>query len=49
MQINFSAKKLKEAKKYVNLLNPPKVKMPKELQSKNKKSFFRKLLNTLFK
>ena len=41
MQINFSAKKLKEANKYLNLLTPPKV--------KKEKSFLKKLFNTLFK
>jgi hypothetical protein len=49
MQINFSAKKLKEANKYVDLLNPLKVKMPKVLNPKEEKSFLKKLLKLLFK
>jgi len=49
MQINFSAKKLKEANKYVDLLNPPKIKMPKVVKPKEKKSFLKKLFKLLFK
>jgi len=46
MQINFNPKKLKEAKEYVNLLHPPVV---KKIPTKNKSSFFQKILNKLFK
>jgi len=46
MQINFEAKKLKEAKEYVNLLHPPVV---KKTEPKNKSSFFQKIFNKLFK
>jgi len=49
MQINFNAKKLKEAKKYVNLLNPPKIEMPKVVEVKEKKSFLKKIFKLLFK
>jgi hypothetical protein len=49
MQINFSAKKLKEANEYVNLLNPPKIKMPKVVNPKEEKSLLQKLFKLLFK
>jgi hypothetical protein len=49
MQINFSATKLKEANKYVNLLNPPKIKMPKVLKPKEEVSLLKKIFNLLFK
>jgi len=49
MQINFEAKKLKEANKYVNLLNPPKIKMPKIVKAKNNDSLLKKLFKLLFK
>jgi len=49
MQINFKATKLKEANKYVNLLNPPKIKMPKVVKPKEEKSILKKLFQLLFK
>ena len=49
MQIKFEAKKLKEANKYVNLLNPPKIKMPKIVKTKNNDSLLKKLFKLLFK
>ena len=49
MQIKFEAKKLKEANEYVNLLNPPKIKMPKVIEHTNNKSFFKKIFKILFK
>ena len=49
MQINFSATKLKKANTYVDLLNPPKIKMPKVAQPSEKKSFLKKIFKLLFK
>jgi len=49
MQIKFEATKLKEANKYVDLLNPPKIEMPKIVKPKEKKSFLKKLFKLLFK
>ena len=47
MQINFKAKKLKEANAYVDLLKPPK---SKQLEKEEKNSsFFQKLFKILFK
>jgi len=44
MQINFNPKKLKEAKKYVDLLKPPVVKKGK----KERSSLLQKILKKLF-
>ena len=49
MQINFSAKKLKEANAYVDLLNPPEIKMPKIVEDKEEDSLLKKLFTFLFK
>jgi len=46
MQINFKAKKLKEANEYVNLLNPPIV---KKIKKEKRSSFFQKIFKKLFR
>jgi len=43
MQINFNPKKLKEAKKYVDLLNPPVAKKEKRERNSLLQKIFRKL------
>jgi len=48
MQIDFNAKKLKEAKEYVNLLNPSQSKEEKP-QKKREDSLLKKLVTFLFK
>ncbi len=48
MQINFEAKKLKEANEYVELLNRKKIEKRKE-QKIPKISFLKKFFNLLFK
>jgi len=45
MQINFEAKKLKEANEYVNLLNPPK----QIIKAKEQISLLKKIVRFLFK
>lgn len=47
MQINFKAKKLKEANSYVDLLNSSKAKQKTEL--KKDTSILKKVFNFLFK
>jgi len=47
MQINFNPKKLKEAKEYVNLLQPPVIK--KNIQKEKKITLLQKVFNMLFK
>ncbi len=49
MQINFTAKKLEKANKYVNLLHSPQVKKVEELKKKEKNSLFLKIFKFLFK
>lgn len=49
MQINFNPKKLKEANEYVNLLNPPKIKMPKVVKYIQKESLLKQIFKFLFK
>lgn len=49
MQINFFPTKLKEANEYVNLLNPPKIKMPKIVERTEGVSLLKKIFKTLFK
>jgi hypothetical protein len=49
MQINFSAKKIKEANEYVDLLNPPKIELPKIIKKKKGNLFFKKFFKLLFK
>jgi len=46
MQINFNPKKLKEAKEYVNLLQPPVI---KKVMRKEKSSLLQKFFNKLFR
>jgi len=47
MQINFEAKKLKEANEYVNLLKPEKKKFLKI--KKDKTSLFKRFFGFMFK
>jgi len=47
MQIDFKAKKLKEANDYVSLLHPSKLKL--KIKPKNKTPFIKKVLKFLFK
>ena len=49
MQINFEAKRLKEANEYVDLLNPPKIKIPKIIKHKKETSIIERILKFLFK
>ncbi|CAA6814299.1 MAG: Unknown protein [uncultured Sulfurovum sp.] len=48
MQINFKAKKLKEANNYVDLLRPPKIANIKR-EKKKTKPLIKRILNFLFK
>ncbi|CAA6814741.1 MAG: Unknown protein [uncultured Sulfurovum sp.] len=47
MQINFKAKKLQEANRYVQLLNPSNIN--KEPNIKHKASLLKKIFNFLFR
>lgn len=47
MQINFEAKKLKEANEYVDLLNPSGEKSIKKNQKIKKESLFKKIFKFL--
>lgn len=49
MQIDFEAKKLKEAREYVSLLQPTKLKLKVKPFKQHKESFFKKVLKVLFK
>jgi hypothetical protein len=49
MQIDFTPKKLKEAKEYVNLLKNPKVKKSESLNRSQEESTFKRILRFLFK
>ena len=42
MQINFQAKKLKEANKYVDLLHPKKIKPLPKIKEREELSFIKK-------
>jgi len=46
MQINFTAKKLKEANEYVNKLEPSKITVKTEIK---KTSVFQKIIKFLFR